>query len=86
MGKPVMVRDDSKEEDGQVVKRLRYAHVNFADPVYAKVMLAHADSKAYDGSSEPTVRMPCVESETSYLAEYLHYVGSRLEIEGGQTD
>jgi hypothetical protein len=86
MGKPVIVRDNSKEDAGQVVKRLRYAHVNFADPIYAKVMLAHADAKEYDGSSEPTVRMPCVKSETSYLAENLHYLGSRLEIEGGQTD
>ena len=86
MGKPVIVRDNSKEDAGQVVKRLRYAHVNFADPIYARVMLAHADAKEYDGSSKPTVRMPCVKSETSYLAKNLHYLGSRLEIEGGQTD
>lgn len=65
MGKPVMVRDTSKEEADQVTKRLRYAHVNFADPVYAKVMLAHADSKEYDGSSEPTVRMPCENKDLS---------------------
>jgi hypothetical protein len=59
MGKPVMVHDNVDERKGQAAKRLRYAHVNFVDPIYAKVMLAHANSKEYDGSSEPTVRMLC---------------------------
>jgi hypothetical protein len=59
IGKPVTVRDNVKERKSQAAKRLRYAHVNFVDPIYANVMLAHADSKEYDGSSEPTVRMLC---------------------------
>lgn len=58
IGKPVIGRKLASDGSGRAApQRLRYAHVRFQHEIFKTLMMTHAKSERFDGSSRPVVSL-----------------------------